>query len=100
MRAVTMILGMCAVLSGCYTPSQSSWDKHVHSWIRVGMPFATAIAVLGTHGLSCTGGNPTSCVRTRGGLLTCGQRVSVEFQQPEMLVDKIGVETVTCIGGF
>jgi hypothetical protein len=100
MRAVTMIVGMSAVLSGCYTPSQSSWDQHVHSWIRVGMPFAGAIAVLGTHGLSCTGGNPASCSRTRGGLLTCSQQVIVRFQLPEMLVEKIEVSKITCIGGF
>jgi hypothetical protein len=50
------------------------------------MPFASAIAILGTHGLSCTGGNPTSCGRTRGGL--------------EMLVDSIEIPMITCIGGF
>jgi hypothetical protein len=99
MRAATM-MGMCVVLTGCYTPSQSSWNQHVHSWIRVGMPFASAIAVLGTHGLSCTGGNPTSCGRTRGGLLTCDQKVLVRFQEPEMLVDKIETPKITCIGGF
>jgi hypothetical protein len=100
MRPATMILGICAVLTGCYTPSQSSWTQQVHSWIRVGMPFASAIAILGTHGLSCTGGNPTSCGRTRGGLLTCGQKVLVRFQEPEMLVDSIEIPMITCIGGF
>jgi hypothetical protein len=100
MRSAAMILGMCAVMAGCYTPSQSSWNRDVNSWIRVGMPFASAIAILGTHGLSCTGGNPTSCGRTRGGLLTCGQKVVVRFQKPEMLVDKVEIPTITCIGGF
>jgi hypothetical protein len=64
------------------------------------MPFASAIAVLGKHGLACTGGNPTSCGRTRGGLLTCAERVRIRFQEPEMLVDKIEVPEITCIGGF
>jgi hypothetical protein len=94
------MIGMCVVLTGCYTPSQSSWNQHVHVWIRVGMPFTSAIAVLGTHGLSCTGGNPTSCGRMRGGLLTCGQQVFVRFQESEMLVDKIEIPKITCIGGF
>jgi hypothetical protein len=100
MRSATMIFGICAMITGCYTPSQSTWDQHVHSWIRVGMPFASATAILGTHGLSCTGGNPTSCGRTRGGLLTCGQGVRVRFQEPQMLVDQIEVPKITCIGGF
>ena len=100
MRSATMILGICAMVTGCYTPSQMTWDQHVHSWIRVGMPFASAIAILGTHGLSCTGGNPTSCGRMRGGLLTCDQGVRVSFQEPQMLVDQIEVQKITCIGSF
>lgn len=100
MRSASMILAICVVVAGCYTPSQSNWNQHVHSWIRVGMPFASAIAILGTHGLSCTGGNPTTCDRRRGGLLSCGQRVIVKFQEPEMLVDRIEIPSIICIGGF
>jgi hypothetical protein len=93
-------LGFNAMLSGCYFVNQTKFDDSVHSWVSVNMPFATAISILGQHGMACSGGNPASCARIRGGLqpYSCMERVNVHFAEPWMLVDRIEIPKIACGG--
>jgi hypothetical protein len=92
--------GACALLSACYFVKQAKFEESVHSWIRVEMPFAQAISILGTKGMTCSGGNPASCSRIRGGLqpYSCMERVNVSFAGPNMLVDEIQIPKIACAG--
>lgn len=87
-------------LSACYVVHQDKFEEAVHSWIRVDMPFATAISILGTKGMTCNGGNPARCSRIRQGLqpYSCVERVNVSFAAPDMLVDVIQVPRIACAG--
>jgi len=93
-------IAACALLAGCYVARQSQFEQSVHSWLRIGMPFATATSILGTKGMSCSGGNPASCSRVRGGLqpYSCVERVEVSFAGPAMLVDEIRIPKIACAG--
>jgi hypothetical protein len=64
------------------------------------MPFALAVSILGNHGMTCSGGNPASCSRIRGGLqpYSCMERVNIHFAEPLMLVDRIEIVKITCAG--
>jgi hypothetical protein len=88
------------LLIGCYFVRQDKFEAAVHSWIRVDMPFATAISILGSKGMTCTGGNPASCSRLRQGLqpYSCVERVDVSFGGPNMLVDAIQISKIACAG--
>jgi hypothetical protein len=98
-RRPLFIVGV-ALLSACYFVNQTKLEESVHSWIRIDMPFAEAISILGKHGMACTGGNPTSCSRIRGGLqpYSCIERVNVHFAEPWILVDKIEIPKIGCAG--
>jgi hypothetical protein len=93
-------LAFCLLLSACYFVRQAEFEESVHSWIRIDMPFATAISILGTKGMTCTGGNPASCARVRGGLqpYSCMERVNVSFAEPHMLVSEIQIPKIACAG--
>jgi hypothetical protein len=99
MRAITLV-GACALLSACYVVKQEKFEESVRSWVQVDMPFATAISVLGTKGMTCSGGNPASCSRVRGGLqlYSCVERVNVGFAGPNMLVNVIQIQKIACTG--
>jgi hypothetical protein len=100
MRRNSAILVVCSLLSACYFVRQTEFDESVHSWIRIDMPFATAISIVGTKGMTCTGGNPASCSRIRGGLqpYSCVERVNVSFAEPHMLVSEIQIPKIVCAG--
>lgn len=100
MGRTRFVAALCALLSGCYFVHQDKFDEAVHSWIRIDMPFATAISILGTKGMTCTGGNPTTCSRVRQGLqpYSCVERVMVRFGGPNMLVDSIQIPKINCAG--
>ena len=100
MRRNSTTLAVCSLLSACYFVHQSAFQESVHSWIRVDMPFATAISILGTKGMTCTGGNPASCSRIRRGLqpYSCMERVNVSFAEPDMLVSEIQIPKIACAG--
>ncbi len=91
---------LCVLLNACYFVHQDKFVEAVHSWIRVDMPFATAISILGTKGMTCTGGNPADCSRLRQGLqpYSCIERVRVRFAAPDMLVDAIQIPDIVCAG--
>ena len=100
MLKTAFLVGACALLSACYFVKQEKFEQAVHSWIRVEMPFAQAISILGTKGMICNGGNPASCSRMRGGLqpYSCVERVNVRFAGPNMLVDEIQIPRIACAG--
>jgi len=100
MRKVRFLTGSCLLLSACYFVHQDRFEAEVHSWIRVDMPFATAISTLGAKGMRCSGGNPTDCSRIREGLqpYSCIERVTVRFAEPNMLVDAIQIPKIVCAG--
>jgi hypothetical protein len=62
-----LLASALVVLSGCYFIHQDEFEAEVHSSIRIDMPFATAISILGTRGMTCAGGNPSDCSRIRQG---------------------------------
>jgi hypothetical protein len=97
---VIALAGICALLSACYIARQDKFEEAVHTWIRIDMPFATAISILGTKGLTCTGGNPASCSRVRQGFqpYSCIEKVMVRFAGPNMLVDEIQIPKIGCAG--
>jgi hypothetical protein len=97
---ILSLAALCAPLSACYIAHQDKYEEAVHSWIRIDMPFATAISILGTKGMTCTGGNPTSCSRVRQGLqpYSCVEKVMVRFADPNMLVDEIQIPKIGCAG--
>ena len=68
MYKMSVFICTCVLLSACYVVRQEHFEESVHSWIRVDMPFSTAISILGTKGMTCTGEYPASCSRIRGGL--------------------------------
>jgi hypothetical protein len=94
------LAGACLLLSACYFVHQEQFEETVHSWIRIDMPFATAISLLGKKGMTCSGGNPTDCSRIRQGLqpYSCIERVMVRFGGPNMLVDEIQIPKIICAG--
>jgi hypothetical protein len=98
-RPLFIVIGV-ALLSGCYSANEAKLEESIHSWIRIDMPFAQAISILGKHGMECTGGNPASCSRIRGGLqlYSCVERVNVHFVEPFMLVDRIEIPKIGCTG--
>jgi hypothetical protein len=100
MRRTLFLAGVFALLTACYIVHQDKFEEAVHSWIRIDMPFATAISILGTKGMTCTGGNPASCSRIRQGLqpYSCVERVMVRFAGPNMLVDAIQIPKIGCAG--
>ena|SRR5450631_313182 len=100
MHKTASLLVACILLSACYFVRQSKFEESVHSWIRVGMPFSTAISILGNKGMDCTGEYPASCARIRGGLqpYSCMERVNVTFDQPHMLVSDIQIPKIHCAG--
>jgi hypothetical protein len=100
MRKWIFLSTLCALLSACYFVHQDKFEEAVRSWIRIDMPFATAISILGTKGMTCTGGNPASCARLRQGLqpYSCVERVNVSFAGPNMLVDAIQIPKIHCAG--
>jgi hypothetical protein len=99
-RAWISLIAAGFLLGGCYFVHQEKFEQTVHSWIRVDMPFATAISILGTKGMTCDGGNPASCSRLRQGLqpYSCVERVNVSFADPNMLVDGIQIPKIICAG--
>jgi hypothetical protein len=100
MRNGYFLAGISVLLSACYFVHQDKFEEKVHSWIRIDMPFATAVSVLGTKGMTCSGGNPASCSRLRQGLqpYSCVERVTVRFAAPNMLVDEIQIPKIICAG--
>jgi hypothetical protein len=98
LRLLTLLAGLS--MSGCYFVDQPRFESQVHSWIRIDMPFAEALSILGNHGMRCSGGNPASCSRLRGGLqpYSCIERVQVSFAGQWMLVDKIEIAKIACAG--
>lgn len=54
-------VGAFLLLNACYFVHQDKFEGAVHSWIRVDMPFATAVSILESKGMTCDGGNPASC---------------------------------------
>lgn len=88
------------LLSACYFVHQDRFEKSVHSWIRVDMPFSQAISILGSKGLICSGNKPASCSRVRQGLqpYSCVERVNVSFTDPYMLVSEIQIPKIVCAG--
>jgi len=100
MLKIAFLVATCSLLSACYFVQQEKFEQSVHSWIHVDMPFAQAISILGNKGMICSGGNPSSCSRSRGGLqpYSCMELVRVSFGGPYMLVDKIEVPKIACVG--
>lgn len=100
MHKAFFLAGTYLVLSGCYFVDQQKFEHAVHTWIRIDMPFATAISILGTKGLTCTGGNPADCSRIRQGMqpYSCTERVMVRYGGPNMLVDSIQMPKINCAG--
>jgi hypothetical protein len=96
----TMIVIASVLLSACYVVRQEQFEESVHSWIRVNMPFSTAVSILGTKGMTCSGEYPASCARIRGGLqpYSCVERVNVSFAGSNMLIDKIEIPKIVCAG--
>ena len=100
MLKIAFVVGTSALLSACYIVQQEKFEQSVHEWIHTDMPFAQAISILGNKGMICSGGNPASCTRIRGGLqlYSCVERVNVSFAGPYMLVDRIEVPKIACSG--
>ena len=100
MLKIAFVVGTSALLSACYIVQQEKFEQSVHEWIHTDMPFAQAISILGNHGMVCSGGNPASCSRSRGGLqpYSCVELVRVGFGGPYMLVDKIEIPKIACTG--
>jgi hypothetical protein len=100
MQKTYFLAGISLLLGACYFVHQDEFEEKVHSWIRIDMPFAAAISVLGTKGMTCTGGNPAGCSRIRQGLqpYSCVERVVVRFAGPNMLVDEIQIPKIVCAG--
>jgi hypothetical protein len=97
----TLILISASVLLGaCYFVHQENFEQSVHSWIQVDMPFSTAISILGTKGMTCTGEQPASCSRVRQGLqpYSCVERVNVSFADSNKLVNEIHIPKIVCAG--
>ena len=99
-RKTLLLFVATALLSACYFVHQEKFERSVHSWIRIDMPFSLAISILGTKGMTCTGEHPASCSRIRQGLqpYSCIERVNVSFAGPHMLVDAIEIPKITCAG--
>ena len=100
MRKTPLLVVATALLSAWYFVHQEQFERSVHSWIRIDMPFSSAISILGTQGMTCTGEQPASCSRIRQGLqpYSCIERVNVSFAGPHMLVDAIEIPKITCAG--
>jgi hypothetical protein len=100
MGKAPFLMSASVFLSACYVIHQDRFEQSVHSWIRPDMPFATAISILGTKGMTCTGEHPASCGRVRQGLqpYSCVERVNVSFAGPNMLVDAIEIPKIVCAG--
>jgi hypothetical protein len=48
MGKTLILISASALLGACYFIHQEKFEQSVHSWIRIDMPFSTAISILET----------------------------------------------------
>jgi hypothetical protein len=103
-RAVLSCLAMLftCLLSACYLPRQTAFERSVHRQIQVNMPVALAQENLRRLKLTCQRhGVELDCSRSLDGLLlSCIQRVVLMPSEPEALVTNIDIRKIVCLGGF